>query len=193
LGLARRLADILTDVEHLVRNPMDAANVHYTALAVAAFDVLEAVCGPDKAARLTDDCLNTPLREQVLAGTAALLDHAADPFTALVSAGKEREESNFGPSFHFQRPVDDHDTYVLDITRCLFHETLAAAGRPQLQPILCRFDLNWADAIDPARHHLKFVRPVTFATGRTCRMCFIRQEHLPGLITTGHDADVASQ
>jgi hypothetical protein len=41
---------------------------------------------------------------------------------------------------------------------------------------MCRFDLNWVDAIDPDRHHVRFVRPVTYAAGDTCRMCFLRQE-----------------
>jgi hypothetical protein len=94
-------------------------------------------------------------------------------------------ESYFGPSFEFERPVDDDNGYVLDIVRCLFHELLVATGRSELQPLLCRFDLNWVDAIDPARHRLRFVRPVTFATGKSCRMCFLRTEHLDGLIVEG--------
>jgi hypothetical protein len=174
----RRLADRVADLDHLVANPMDAANVRFTALAVAAFEVLAPVCGTAKAAAIVDDCLNRPLRQQVIDGTAAMLDNTTDPFAALVEASKEREQTYFGPSFTFERPVDDQDTYVLDIKRCLFHETLTAAGHPELQPILCRFDLNWADAIDPERHRLRFVRPVTFASGDTCRMVFTRQEHL---------------
>lgn len=187
-----RLATLDGDLQHLVRTPMDAANVRVTALAAAAFDVLELACGAGEAAVIVEDCLNQPLRAQILAGTAAMLDYAEDPFTALVDASKDREETYFGPSFTFRRPVDDHDTYVLDITRCPFHEALRAAGRTELQPVLCRFDLNWADAIDPARHHLRFVRPVTFATGDICRMCFTRQEHLPGL-TTERNAPAADR
>ncbi|WP_194916248.1 L-2-amino-thiazoline-4-carboxylic acid hydrolase [Catenulispora rubra] len=173
-----RLAARIADLEHLVTNPMDAANVRFTALAIAAFEVLSPMCGAAEAAAIVDDCLNSPLRPQVIEGTAAMLDNVPDPFVALVEASKEREQTYFGPSFTFERPVDDQDTYVLDIKRCVFHETLAAAGRTELQPILCRFDLNWADAIDPDRHHLRFVRPVTFASGDTCRMVFTRQEHL---------------
>lgn len=173
-----RLAALETQIETLVANPMDAANARFTALAVAAYDVVEPVCGPAEAAAIVDDCLNQPLREDILTGTRAMLDHAGDPFAALVDASKEREQTYFGPSFHFERPVDDHDTYVLDVRRCLFHEVLVAAGRAELQPILCRFDLNWADAIEPDRHHLRFTRPVTFASGATCRMLFTREEHL---------------
>ena len=174
-----RLTTLLADLDHLVVTPMDAANVRFTALAVAAFEVLTPVCGTAKATALVDDCLNSPLRRQIIDGTTAMLDHAPDPFTALVEASKEREETYFGPSFDFEHPIDDQDTYVLNIKRCLFHETLVAAGHPELQPVLCRFDLNWADAIDPDRHHLRFLRPVTFASGSTCRMVFSRQEHLP--------------
>lgn len=175
-----RLAALDPRIRPLVANRMDAANARFTALAVAAYDVLLPVYGATASTAIVADCLNGPLRADILAGTAGMLDHSDDPFTALVAAGKQREQSYFGPSFHFERPVDDDDTYVLDIRRCLFHEVLVAAGRTELQPVLCRFDLNWADAIDPDRHHLRFVRPVTFATGTTCRMVFTRQEHLPG-------------
>lgn len=176
----RRLVEVEARVQPLVANALDAANARFTALAVAAYDVLLPERGSAGAAAVVDDCLNRPLRAEVLAGTRALLDGAADPFAALVAASRERERSYFGPSFRFARPVDDGDTYLLDVRRCLFHEFLVAAGRPELQPVLCRFDLNWADAVDPPRHRLRFVRPVTFAGGTTCRMLFSREEHLPG-------------
>ncbi|GIE82513.1 hypothetical protein Aph02nite_84630 [Actinoplanes philippinensis] len=79
------------------------------------------------------------------------------------------------------RPADELVRHRLAEVEALI-EPLVAAGRGGLQPILCRFDLNWADAIDPARHHLRFVRPVTFASGATCRMLFTREERPPGLI-----------
>ncbi|MDI6098824.1 L-2-amino-thiazoline-4-carboxylic acid hydrolase [Actinoplanes sp. NEAU-A12] len=188
-----RLAALDTRIGPLVATTMDAANSRFTALAVAAYDVVEPVCGPTETAAIVEDCLNSPLREDILAGTRGMLDHTDDPFTALVAASKQREQTYFGPSFHFERPVDDHDTYVLDVRRCLFHDVLVAAGRSELQPILCRFDLNWADAIEPARHHLRFVRPVTFASGSTCRMLFTREEHLSGLIAEPAHAHTAQQ
>lgn len=171
-----RLVELDEQLRHLVHNRMDVANVRFTSLAVAAYDVLEPAHGPARATAVVEDCLNSPFRDVILAGTASLLDAAADPFAALVAAGKERESTYFGPSFTFERPVDDQHTYVLDVIRCLFHEGLVAAGRTQLQAVMCRFDLNWVDAIEPDRHHVRFVRPVTYATGDTCRMCFLRQE-----------------
>lgn len=188
-----RLAALDAQLGHLIANTMDAANSRFTALAVAAYEVLEPLCGPTEAAAIVEDCLNSPLREDVLAGTRDMLDHTDDPFAALVAASKQREQSYFGPSFQFERPIDDHDTYVLDVHRCLFHDVLVAAGRSELQPILCRFDLNWADAIEPARHHLRFVRPMTFAGGVTCRMLFTREEHLPGLIAEPAHAHTTQQ
>ncbi|WP_229074824.1 L-2-amino-thiazoline-4-carboxylic acid hydrolase [Actinoplanes sp. DH11] len=175
-----RLAELEVRWRPLVANPMDAANLRFTALAVAVYDVLAPVSGAAGAAAVAEDCLNAPLRADILAGTREVLDRAGDAFAALVAVSKERERSYFGPSFRFERPVDDHDSYVLDVRRCLFHEALVAAGREELQPVLCRFDLNWADAIEPARHDLRFVRPVTFASGSTCRMLFTRVERVPG-------------
>ncbi|HWS39608.1 MAG TPA: L-2-amino-thiazoline-4-carboxylic acid hydrolase [Actinoplanes sp.] len=177
-SVRHQLAELGSVIDPLVTNPMDAANARFTALAVAAYNVLEPLRGPAEAAAIVQDCLNSPLRPDILAGTRGMLDQSGDPFAALVAVSKEREETYFGPSFRFERPVDDHDTYVLDVRRCFFHDVLTAAGFPELQAILCRFDLNWADAIDPAQHHTRFVRPVTFASGTTCRMLFTREERI---------------
>jgi hypothetical protein len=163
-------------VAHLIRSPLDRGNVGFAVLAVAAHDVLAAALDPDQALRLVDACLNEPLRACVLESTRQLLDASPDPFAALVAASREREASFFGPSFQFEHPVDDGYGYVLHVRRCLFHETLRACGRPELQPVLCRFDLNWIDALDPQRHHTRFVRPSTFATADLCRMWFMRVE-----------------
>lgn len=178
----RRIREALSqrgsDVAHLVANDMDRGNVGFALLAVAAYDVLLPELGPRDAMRVVDECLNIPLRTWVLEGTRALLDSAPDPFAALVSASKEREAHSFGPSFTFERPVDDGFGYILHVKRCLFHEVLKACGRTELQPLLCRFDLNWIDAIDPRRHHIRFTRPSTFASANLCRMWFMRLEHL---------------
>jgi hypothetical protein len=188
--VAERRAVLEEHAGALVHNSKDVANVRFTALAVAAYAVLEPVCGSTQAASIVDDCLNSPLREQILAATRTMLDEADDPSAVLVATSKDREESYVGPSFRFQRPLDDHNSYVLDVPGCLFHEALVCLGYPELQSILCRFDLNWANAIDPQRHHVRFVRPVTFASATTCRMAFTREEHLPGLVVetpTGTD------
>lgn len=174
--LGEQVERLTGKVEHLVRNRMDAANVHFAVLAAAGAAVLEPELGRETAAALVSDGLNGPFRKDVLEGTRAMLDAAEDSFAAVVAASRGREEEWFGPSFGFLRPLDDEHTYVLDVRRCLFHEALAALGRPDLQEILCRFDLNWADAVDPERHGVAFVRPITYASGDVCRMVFSRVE-----------------
>jgi len=159
---------------HLVENALDEANVEFTLLAVALFDVGEPVMGRERAMRLVDECLNQPLRSYVVEGTRQLLDGSDDAFRALVDVSKEREHDYLGPSFARSRLIDDDAGYVLQIDRCLFHEVLRACGRTVLQPILCRFDLNWIDAIDRERHGICFVRPCTFATSSRCQFWFAR-------------------
>lgn len=174
--LQTRVSARRSQVAHLVRNPLDAMNVGYTLLAVAGFDVLVPVDGETAALRIIDAALHEPLRPKILEGTAQLLDEAEDPFAALVAASKERERAYFGESFEFRRPIDDDHGYVLEIRRCLYHEVVLACGLPQLMPLLCRADTSWIDAIDPRRHHFRFVRPSTFATASTCRMWFMRTD-----------------
>lgn len=178
--LADRLRDRVllrrAEVAHLIRNELDAMNVGYTLLAVAAFDLLAPEVGEAEAIDAIDACLHGYARPHVLAGTRAMLDASADPYATLVAASRERELHYFGPSFAFDRPIDDGFGYVLEIRRCLYHEVLAACGRTELQPLMCRADTGWIDAIDPARHRLRFVRPSTLVNDRVCRMWFMRTD-----------------
>lgn len=174
--IEEQVGDMTDSIGHLVTNRMDAANAHFAVLATAGAAVLEPRCGQDASAELVSDALNGPFRKDILAGTRAMLDAANDPYAALVAASRQREESWFGSSFGFERPLDDGDTYVLDVRRCLFHDVLVALGRPDLQAILCHFDLNWVDAVEPERHGAVFIRPVTFSCGERCRMVFSRVE-----------------
>ncbi|WP_433559422.1 hypothetical protein ACQPWY_14860 [Pseudonocardia xinjiangensis] len=64
------------------------------------------------------------------------MDTVSIRFTILAVAALDVVEpaTYFRPSFTFERPIDDENTYVLDITRCLFHDGLAAAGRTHCSP-----------------------------------------------------------
>ncbi|MEQ1503968.1 MAG: L-2-amino-thiazoline-4-carboxylic acid hydrolase [Myxococcota bacterium] len=174
-----RVAELEGRTRQLVANDLDHGNVGFAILAAAAYLELRAR-GIGRAAAMSavDAALNLPLRQRVLDQTRAMLDEAADPYAALVDASRARERDWFGPSWVFERPVDDGFGYTLHIRRCLFHEALRACGTPEIQPIVCRFDLNWVDAIDPARHPVRFERPSTFASADTCRMWFVRKEQL---------------
>lgn len=187
-----RMATLVERTEPLVANDLDRGNVGFTLLAVAAYEVLSELLPADRAMALVDACLNEPMRPWVLAGTAEMLDASPDPFVSLTNASRNRETDYFGPSFAFDRPVDDGFGYVLNIRRCLFHETLKACGRTELQPVLCRFDLNWIDAIAPERHHMRFARPSTFATANACRMWFMRLEHPDASLPAGAQGVIES-
>ncbi len=163
-----------TRVAYLDRHPADAATIGLAVLLVAAVETLEPRLGTEPATALVSAAINEPFRDELLAATREHLDAVDDPYAALVGSSRERERVWFGPSFTFTRPVADDDTYVLDVRRCLYHEVLLALGRPELQEHLCRFDLSWADAVDPGRHGATVVRPVTFATGSRWRLVLSR-------------------
>ena len=125
-------------------------------------------------ARMTE-ALIEPLRSYVADATLAALDSAADPFAAMVAITRARERDFFGPSFHFEHPVDDDQGYVAEVCRCYYHDVLAAYGEAELTPILCAFDATWIEVIDPARHGFRFNRPTTIASGGpSCPFSFAR-------------------
>lgn len=167
----------LRKVEHLINSELDKGNVYFVLITVSVYEAfLEEGIPKSEAILLTDNCVNKPVRKYITDGTRKLFDDAEDPFRALVQASKEREEHYFGDSFEFERVVDTEYGYVLNIKKCLFHETLKTLDRKELQPILCKMDLGWINAIEPEKHLMQFVRPVTFATGNTCQMWFMGKE-----------------
>ncbi len=175
----QKFESALYRVEHLITSDPDRGNVFFVLITVATFESFLALgITENKAILLTDDCINKPMYNYLVHGIKKQFDESADPFRTLVQSSKDREENYFGNSFEFERPIDDEYGYVLHIKRCLFHETLKVLDRRELQPILCKMDLVWINGIDPERHGMQFVRPVTFATGNICQFWFIRREKL---------------
>lgn len=106
-----------------------------------------------------------PFAGPVAEGTRALLDAAPDPFAAMVEVARAREERDFGAQFVFKHPVDNADRFHADVHRCGYHTYLSAHGAPELTRVLCAFDANWSNAIDPDRHGFSFTRETTIGTG----------------------------
>lgn len=142
-----------------------AYNLKSGAVVLAAYRVLQDTMPPSDLLALLRRSFIEPFRAAIQSGTAQMLDHAPDPFQALVETSKTREVYFFGKSFSFERPRDDDRAYYCDITRCLWHSFFVAEGVPELTPIFCQFDANWIDAIDPLRHGLRFVRDTTLGYG----------------------------
>lgn len=142
-------------------------NLRMVMALVAAYEALRPRLGRDAALGLVRVCFNEPFADAIREGTRARLDGAEDPFASIVEMSKAREEFAFGKGFAFERSADDGDRYHVDVRRCFFHEALSANGAPELTPVLCAFDANWIDAIDPGDHGFRFERPTTIGTGGT--------------------------
>ncbi|MFK8284964.1 hypothetical protein [Capnocytophaga canis] len=56
--------------------------------------------------------------------------------------------------------------------------TTLTANQPPTD-YFCRIDLGWINGIKPEKHGIRFVRPVTFASGKVCQMWFVREEKSP--------------
>lgn len=147
-------------------------NRRYTTAVLAAHQVLSAAAASTPGMptgstllRCLTQAFVEPLAEAVTAGTRAMLDAAADPFAAMVAVARAREREDFGSEFVFAHPVDDDDRFFADVHRCGYHEYFSRHNASQLTPVLCAFDTNWINAIDPRRHGLTFTRTTTIGLG----------------------------
>lgn len=173
----KQFSDNYNQVESLINNDLDKGNVSFAVLVVSLYEAfLEVGICQKTALRWVEESINAPTYDFVVEGTEKMLDNAENPFASLVQSSKMREQTYFGSSFNFERPIDDEFGYVLRIKKCLFHQTLQRLERTNLQPIICRIDLGWINGIKPEKHGIRFVRPVTFASGKVCQMWFVREE-----------------
>ncbi|WP_157250379.1 L-2-amino-thiazoline-4-carboxylic acid hydrolase [Nonomuraea typhae] len=150
-------------------------NLRMTLALVAAYETLLPRLGADAAVAAVRAAFIEPLGDTMKEGTRAMLDHAPDAFRAMVEMSKSREEHAFGAAFVFDRAVDDEQRYHLDVHRCFYNDVMVANGTPELMPVMCAFDANWIEGIDPDRHGFRFERTTTIGTGGThCPFHFSR-------------------
>lgn len=154
-----------------------AANLHMLAAVLAAHRALAGRMPDEELLPLLRDCFSGQFRGAVREGTARWLDGVDDPFREMVALSKAREQHSFGAGFRFERERDDDRAYLLNVRGCFYHDFFAANGAPQLTPLFCDFDLGWIEAIDPARHGLRFERATTIGYGGAmCPFHFFRVE-----------------
>jgi hypothetical protein len=167
---------LLATNSHLIVDEPARHNLRMTLALVAAYELLTPEIGRDAAQAAIHKAFVEPLAYVVRQATTALLDHAPDPFRAMVELSRAREGEAFGAGFVFEHPADDDSRFFADVQRCHYHDTLVANGAPELTPVMCAFDANWIEAIDPARHGFRFERTTTIGLGGThCPFHFFRQ------------------
>jgi len=164
---ARRGA-VALELEHAAwsTDAPSGRNLRYGCAVLAAYQTLRPWLSSEAAVALLQAAFlksGAPVREK----TRAFLDRSADPFGELVAISKRRESEAFGSSFVFERERDDDEAYLLNIRRCFWNDFFARAGVPELTRVLCEFDRNWFEAIEPERHGLRFERTTTLGHGGT--------------------------
>lgn len=165
-AIVRRAGDLGTEHAARARDVPSTHNLRYACVVLAGYEALAPQISDDQAVaslRAAFARSGTFVREK----TRAALDESRDPFRDLVNVSKEREASQFGPSFELRRVQDDDRAYLLEVRRCFWHDFFVAVGRPALTTVLCEFDANWIEAIDPPRHGFVFERPTTLGYGGT--------------------------
>ncbi|WP_040835077.1 L-2-amino-thiazoline-4-carboxylic acid hydrolase [Nocardia brevicatena] len=163
--LRNRLVDLeAANADRIVDEPA-RHNLRMALALVVAYHFLAPRIGREPAALVVRRAFVEPTGFAVQEGTRAMLDTAADPFTAMVQVSKAREKYTFGAGFEFERPVDDDNRYHVDVVHCFYHEVLAAHSAAELTPAMCAFDGNWIAAIAPDEHGFRFDRATTIGFG----------------------------
>lgn len=176
LSIAARQRAAALEVEHAAwrSDAPSARNLRYGCAVLAGYQALSPLLPAPAAGALRQAAFlqcGAPVRQK----TRAFLDQSPDAFAGLVTISKHREAEAFGGSFVFERERDDDQAYLLNVRRCFWNDFFASAGVPELTRVLCEFDRNWFEAIEPERHGLRFERETTLGHGGThCPFHFYR-------------------
>ena len=144
-------------------------------LALAAYRVLLDSVPKEGAFEKVRRAFIEPGRADALREMAEMLNTATDPFRHLVTHTKCQEEQFLGSRFKFERVQDDDRAYKLHVHECFYHRFFSENGAPELTQIACDSNANWIDAIDPAKHAVRFDRPSMLGYGGDkCQFYFYR-------------------
>lgn len=163
--LRARHERLLAEHRHHVVDEPSRHNLALTLAILAAYRELAPAIGDAELLPLLRDAFVEPIRPMVEDVTRRSLDASPDPFATMVEITRLRERDFFGAAFTFNHPEDDDRRFTSRVERCFYHDVLAANDATRLMPILCAFDANWMDAVDPARHGFTVERPATIGTG----------------------------
>jgi hypothetical protein len=144
-------------------------------LALAAYRILQLSVPKEDAFEKVRRAFIEPTRADALREMAEMLNTAGDPFRHLVTHTKCHEEQFLGSSFKFERVQDDDHAYKVHVHECFYHRFFSENGAPELTKLACDINANWIDAIDPAKHGVRFERPSMLGYGGDkCQFYFYR-------------------
>jgi L-2-amino-thiazoline-4-carboxylic acid hydrolase len=169
--------EVIEASQHLIVDQASRLNMRFGAMVIACHQLLCNLVPAEHLRLALHRALNEPNRQEIFDGTRAMLDHAPDPFAAIVETSKARETGFFGPSFEFERLQDDAHAYLVNVKRCLWYSLFADHQLLDLMPMVCAFDLSYMDAVQPQTDGFRIERPTTLGWGHdACRFWMIRTE-----------------
>lgn len=174
-GLENEIERIIAENSGMVVDDRTLPHLRLTATVLACYSALFSGS--------MDQQLAIELIEEVFAGigramlrlyTWVLLTFSRDPFNAITHAGSQRALNQYGREWEFRIEETDR-CFSMTATKCFYADFFRAVGEPQLTRVFCRWDQNWIEPIDPARHKISFDRPTTIGFGgKECPFIFKR-------------------
>ncbi|GAA1871811.1 hypothetical protein GCM10009836_60860 [Pseudonocardia ailaonensis] len=116
---------------------------------------------------------------------AKALRHWDDPLDALDSACRAGF-AMYGEFFAIEFDRVDDDTFDMRVGRCFFFAYFTRHGLPRLTTVLCAWDANWMQALDPAATGLVSDRVSLLSTGDD--LCCFRVLRTTDPLAAHHDA-----
>ena len=159
----------------LATNEQSTFHLRCGTLVLAAYRVLLVSVPKDDAFEKVRRAFIEPGRADMLREMAEVMNTGTDPFRNVVTYSKSQEEQFFGSKFTFERVQDDDHAYKLHVNECFYHRFFSENGAPELTKLACDINANWIDAIDPAKHGVRFERPSMLGYGGDkCQFYFYR-------------------
>ena len=89
-------------------------------------------------------------------------------------------EVGFGRALEVDYRTDRETYFYADVRRCQMFDFFAAHGVPALTRVMCGWDRNWFEEIDPERHGVRFTRDRLISSGDPlCAFHFERAKAAP--------------
>jgi L-2-amino-thiazoline-4-carboxylic acid hydrolase-like protein len=144
---------------------------------LAAFEVLRPTFDGDerRTIRYLQRVVGAVLQRPLEVGVEALVKH--DPSLDSIDSVCRKDFAMYGSYFAIEFSRPDSDTFEMRVNRCFFRDFFDRHNARPVTTVLCGWDANWMQALDPATSGLRSERTSLLSLGDdACRFRIMRTD-----------------
>jgi hypothetical protein len=175
--IRKRAEELAEGDEDMVVDRPAKGLLSMASVVLAAFEIMQPMFDGDqrRTIRYLQRVIGSVLQRPLQVGVEALIKH--DPSLESIDAVCRKDFAMYGSYFDIEFDRPDPDTFEMRVERCFFRTFFDRHGARPVTTVLCGWDANWMQALDPATSGLRSERTSLLSLGDdACRFRVMRTD-----------------